>query len=203
MPGEAHGDEHRALARGPSPLVRLKIWRYRRALAEGGDNADEDLAALYEAEAPRLRRRLTRSATPDRAADLVQSAFLRLLRIGRGRRDAIERPYCHLARVADNLAIDEMRRAEARATFVAIEEQGDHPAAADFQATLEARDILRRVDDAIHRLPDRTREIFLAHRFDDLTYAQIAARMGISVKTVEKHISLALRALHRASGGKP
>ncbi|WP_264446292.1 sigma-70 family RNA polymerase sigma factor [Novosphingobium sp. JCM 18896] len=183
--------------------MRLKIWRYRRALAEAGENADEDLAALYEAEASRLRRRLSRSANPDRAADLVQSAFLRLLRIGRARRDAVERPYAHLARVADNLAMDQSRRAEGRATFVAIEEQCDYPAAADFQVMLEARDILRRVDQAIHRLPDRTREIFLAHRFDDLTYAQIAARMGISVKTVEKHISLALRALHRASGGKP
>ncbi|MBB4633430.1 DNA-directed RNA polymerase specialized sigma24 family protein [Sphingosinicella soli] len=40
----------------------------------------------------------------------------------------------------------------------------------------------------------------MAHRFEELTYPEIAARMGVCVKTVEKHISLALRALHRELG---
>ena len=67
-------------------------------------------------------------------------------------------------------------------------------------ALLEARDMLRRIEAAIGELPDRTREIFMAHRFEDLTYPEIARSMGISVKTVEKHISLALRELHRCVG---
>ncbi len=47
----------------------------------------------------------------------------------------------------------------------------------------------------IASLPDDQREIFLLHRSEGLTYNQIAERKHISVKTVEKKMSLALRRL--------
>lgn len=47
-------------------------------------------------------------------------------------------------------------------------------------------------------LPLKTRQIFSLSRFQGLTYPEIASEMGVSVKTVEYHISKALRKL---SGG--
>lgn len=47
----------------------------------------------------------------------------------------------------------------------------------------------------IRALPQRTREAFLMHRFESQTYRQIAARLGVSVSMVEKHIAEALRQL--------
>lgn len=47
----------------------------------------------------------------------------------------------------------------------------------------------------ISALPDDQREIFLLHRTEGLTYSQIAEKKNISVKTVEKKMSLALRHL--------
>lgn len=44
-------------------------------------------------------------------------------------------------------------------------------------------------------LPDRTRHVFLLHRFEDMTYRAIASQFGISVSAVEKHMMNALRAL--------
>ena len=48
-------------------------------------------------------------------------------------------------------------------------------------------------------LPAKCRQAFELSRFDGLTYDQIAARMGISTKRVEKHISPALSTLRTAT----
>lgn len=47
-------------------------------------------------------------------------------------------------------------------------------------------------------MPARRREIFLLSRQQHLSNAQIAQRLGLSVRTVEKHIELALQEIRRA-----
>ena len=42
------------------------------------------------------------------------------------------------------------------------------------------------------KLSARTREIFLLHRLEGFTYDEIAQRMRMSVRTVEKHIARAV-----------
>jgi RNA polymerase sigma-70 factor (ECF subfamily) len=67
----------------------------------------------------------------------------------------------------------------------------------DQQRLLEARDMLQRVEAAVLRLRPKTREIFMAHRVEGLSYAEIAQRTGLSVKGVEKQMSKAIAALDR------
>jgi RNA polymerase sigma-70 factor (ECF subfamily) len=50
------------------------------------------------------------------------------------------------------------------------------------------------------RLRPLTREIFMAHRLDGYTYREIAARTGLSVKRVEKHMSRAIAQLDEILG---
>ncbi len=52
----------------------------------------------------------------------------------------------------------------------------------------------------ISTLPEDQREIFVLHRTEGLTYSQIAERKNISIKTVEKKMSLALRHLRPHAG---
>lgn len=57
---------------------------------------------------------------------------------------------------------------------------------------------IRRVERAIALLPTRTREVFLMHRFDDLSYDRIAHRLDISERAVEREMVKVLRAIRKA-----
>ena len=46
----------------------------------------------------------------------------------------------------------------------------------------------------IDRLPPRCREAFVLYKFDGLSYAEVAERMGISVRTVEMQLRIAMQA---------
>jgi DNA-directed RNA polymerase specialized sigma24 family protein len=56
----------------------------------------------------------------------------------------------------------------------------------------------RRYEAAVAALPARTRQVFLAHRVEDLAYAAIAKRLAISVREVEQHIAQALVSISAA-----
>lgn len=47
----------------------------------------------------------------------------------------------------------------------------------------------------IDKLPDKCKEVFILSRYEELKYAEIAERLDISVKTVEAHVSKALKIL--------
>lgn len=44
-------------------------------------------------------------------------------------------------------------------------------------------------------MPEKRREVFLASRFDGMKYTEIAEKMGLSQKTVEAHMSAAIKQL--------
>lgn|SRR5690606_19871483 len=49
-----------------------------------------------------------------------------------------------------------------------------------------------RLEKALNNLPEKRRVVFMMNRFDNLSYAEIASHLGISVKTVEKRMHYAL-----------
>jgi len=56
---------------------------------------------------------------------------------------------------------------------------------------------LRRIERAVRKLPRLRREIFLAARLDDMSYAEIAERTGLPVREVERHLAKALASIDR------
>lgn len=142
-------------------------------------------------------QRLVLRLTRQRAAseDIVQDAFLRLLHMPDGQ---IITPEAWLARVARNLALNHLRReSRAGATLAAEDVASDRPG---IEQVLISRQMLHRVLRAILDLPPRRREIFVMHRFQDLTYDQIAAQLGISRNTVMVQIVNALADLRQSLG---
>ncbi len=64
-------------------------------------------------------------------------------------------------------------------------------------AFAEASESLQR---AIGRLPERCRLVFTLQREQAMTYAEVAATLGISVKTVDVQMGRAIKALRRMLG---
>lgn len=59
----------------------------------------------------------------------------------------------------------------------------------------EVKDLNYSIQSTIDALPDKCKMAFLLSRSEDLSYKDISGHMGISVSTVEKHISKALKVL--------
>ena len=55
------------------------------------------------------------------------------------------------------------------------------------------KEIEQKISDIMQELPDRCREVFVLSRMKGLRNRQIAEQLNISLKTVEKHISQAIR----------
>ncbi len=60
---------------------------------------------------------------------------------------------------------------------------------------LRLKELETKLDEALRDLPEQCRTIFQLSRFEELKYAEIAARLGISVKTVENQMGKALKIL--------
>jgi RNA polymerase sigma-70 factor (ECF subfamily) len=169
----------------------------------GGDGVakpvDPLFAQMWQELRPGLRRHLLRQlGSVDAAEDAVQETFLRMLRY-----QATEHPgerRALLFRVAANVVADRRRHAKSR-------RENDH-CALDGQElisdvpqpdrNLANHQNLVSLQQAILALPPRCREVFLLHRFEGLSYRDIARRFGTSERTVENQISHALAVCRRA-----
>ncbi|QJW89279.1 RNA polymerase sigma-70 factor [Spirosoma taeanense] len=57
---------------------------------------------------------------------------------------------------------------------------------------VQYEEVLHRVEDLVELLPPQCRKVFLLSRFEGKKYQEIAAELGLSIKTVEVHIVKAL-----------
>ena len=62
---------------------------------------------------------------------------------------------------------------------------------------LETKELEKKIEEAIDKLPERCRIVFSLSRFEEMSYAEIAKELNISPKTVENQISKALKHLRK------
>ena len=161
------------------------------------DRSDRRLAELYRSESPKLIRMFSRrTRNPADADDLVQDVFFRFARL-REHAFGLDKPQAYLRRIAANLLKDRAKAAARHSLSLHVVADEESLPGIDQQRTLESRDMLRRLEAAMMRLRPRTREIFVAHRIEGLSYAEIAERTGLSIKGVEKQMSKAILQLDR------
>lgn len=150
------------------------------------------LAQAVEAYYEELRRFvLQRTGSPSLAEDVIQETWIRASTTGVAMPD---NPRAYLYRIAANLAVDHQRRNGARDRKSADEFLADQVASADPppDTIVSGRQEFGILSEAIQELPDKCRRVFLLYRGQGLTMRQIAARLSISEKTVEKHIARAM-----------
>lgn len=159
------------------------------------------VAALYQQYFNELSRFLTRHVgCRELAADLLQELFLRLLSNEKATAD-IRHQRGFLFRCARNLATEaatslRWRRSPAGEDAAEVEE-GQGVCCPERHA--EDKQALNRLLTVVLRLSPRCRDAFILHKFDGLTYAEVAEHMDISVGAVEKHMTRALEACRTAT----
>lgn len=156
-----------------------------------------ELRVLFSQYAQQLERYLNyKISDPQLAADIVQESFLRLAERLAQPGDEIKDQKAWLFRTANNLLLDSLRH-QKRWQKAPLDEVDDLLAdiAASPDSTAITRQQLAQVGEVLASLPGRTRSIFHLHRLENMTQADIARELGISLSTVEKHLASALAAM--------
>ena len=65
------------------------------------------------------------------------------------------------------------------------------------------QELIERLQAIMLRMPRLTREIFMAHRLDDMPYEEIARRTGLTVAQVEQHMAKAIADIDRGLHSEP
>lgn len=151
------------------------------------------IESVFARVAPKLRRYFRAHGFRAEADDMVQECFSRTA----GR--SADKPEAYLMRVAAHVAIDQWR-ARGKRQQVALEDFD--LAGPDPLAQIEAADLLRRIEASLAGLGPKTRDIFLQHRVDGLTYPELATRHGLSLHGIEYHMAKAIDFLRRHYGDR-
>lgn len=158
-------------------------------------NPPATLADLFRRHAAELAGFLRARKGASDAEDLVQDSFVRLLQASAT--EAPDNPRAWLYRTGANLAADAYDHHQVRERvhvgWPAYAEEISDPHA-DPARRVEASQQLRHVWSALLRLPEDCRRAFLLNRLEGMSQRAVAAHLGISEKTVERHILRALDA---------
>jgi len=172
------------------------------AQPETGDDPTDQaqrayLTLLFNKYRGALLRHVARfTASREDAADIVQDTYLRVMhRVSLSRLDAEVRSY--LFQTATNLAHDHHRRRALR-THAPLEEAPEERLLAQEptpEQRLAADQVSRALRAAIDAMPEHIRAVFLLARTQELPYEQIAKRLGVGQRTVERRMAEAMSML--------
>ncbi|MBR7619247.1 sigma-70 family RNA polymerase sigma factor [Phenylobacterium sp. 20VBR1] len=177
----------------------------RPNLITSGPSSNEGQSALlrayFEKRANLVRFFAARTGSLEAAEDLAQDLYLKLA----AREETVDAwaPVGLLYRIATNLMLDTARSAQRSAqreagwrmvarTDLGGAEVDDGPAADE---VIVSRQRLGQLVEAVAELPPQMGRAFRLHKLEGLSQIQTAQAMGVSVKMVEKHVSVALKAL--------
>lgn len=139
-----------------------------------------------------LRRRL---GDRERAADVAQDTFLRLL--VSGRLPSVDEGRSYLAQIARNLIIDQWRRQRIEQAYLESLAALPEPEIPSLETRAMVIETLMQIDVMLDGMPAKVREAFLLSQFEGLTYPQIAERLGVSVSSVQKYMLRAISACYQ------
>jgi RNA polymerase sigma factor (sigma-70 family) len=152
------------------------------------------LLAAFQAAESGLKQYIMRFVVREQdVEDILQETFLRACEYGLSRR--VRSPKSFLFRVAHNIALSELARKSRRLTvfvgdMTTLNVIDDRPSA---EQELEIHRRLESLGATIGALPPRCQRVLVMRKIFGFSYKEIARRMDISVRTVEKHLETALQ----------
>ncbi len=182
------------------PAVREELERgWVRGIAAGDEAAFERMFREYNRDLYRFALQLLQS--PDEAEDVVQAVFVA---IWQGRETWAVRGSLrvYLFTAVRNRALQQYRNVQRRLkhTPEVLRFATSSPSAPFLtpDVQVQQREFVAALDAAVQALPPRCREAYLLVREHGMSYAEAAATMGISSKTVTVQICRALASLRKA-----
>lgn len=121
------------------------------------------------------------------ASDLAHDTFVNVIASGMAGR--IEQPRPFLATVARHLVIRQHRRRLLERAYLDTLALLPAELAPSPEERLIALESLQAVDQALDALAPRAREAFLLAHLEGLSYADIAARLGVSMTSVKRYLA--------------
>lgn len=129
---------------------------------------------------------------PSAAEEIVQELFVRLWE---KRKDInIETSVKnYLFRAVKNHCLNHVRHSKIKDEyFRIIQSEQNIFSEEDFESQTE---LMQKIDESIASLPEKRREIFRLSRQEGLKYKEIAAKLNVSIKTVETQMGFAIKSL--------
>lgn len=160
---------------------------------DGVDGASQWASISQQYRAPLRGFFAKRVRDPAEVDDLVQEVFLHLVRRARGA--PIEHVKQYVFQVAANALRDWGRRRQVREQDAHESFDEDiHRSVTEIspERVLLGREALARVVQVLHRLPERTRDVFVLRALERRKYAEVASMLCISIRSAEKHMARAL-----------
>lgn len=154
---------------------------------------DKEIAQLFQDHYGALHRyAFTILKNEDEAKDIVQTVFLNLWE----KKERIKiniAPRAYLFRSVYNECINYIRKQDVlkkHHTAVAGQQEDTEQKPFAHEDELLARE---RIEQVLKELPPQCREVFVKSRAEQKKYSEIAQELGIAVKTVEAHMTKALK----------
>ena len=165
-----------------------------RAVADGNTNAFEDLVLEYQKQVYHIALKMT--GNEEDAFDLSQETFLKAYRsLPTFRGEASFGSW--LYRMAANLCIDFLRKRKRQGggQLISLDEEEEDRRPLELpderyepQSALEKKEMRRRVQEGLLRLPDEQRLILVMRDVEDFSYQEIADALKIELGTVKSRI---------------
>ncbi len=141
----------------------------------------------------------------DDTMDIVQNIFLSVWE-KRETMDAGINPDAYLLTLTKNGCIDHLRKRQIRRQYATetrerlqLEQSLNLDALEALEIdSLNLQDMKRLVNQTLATLPSESREVFLLSRKEQLKYSEIAERLNVSIRTVERRMGLALASLRKS-----
>ncbi len=131
------------------------------------------------------------------AEDVLQDLFIRVSDLDRSLAYEIKKPKPYLFTIANNMAMDYLRKnarrsahlSDSKGAEIGIAQTTPDPP----DSILDAQQQAERLRMALSVMPAKRRQTFLLFKYRNLTRAEISTELGLSIDAVEKHLVRALR----------
>lgn len=149
----------------------------------------ESFKKLYDEHFEQVRRYIYyRCGDEALASDVAQDAFFKLWE----KRDVVKAETIveFLYTIARNIHINNFRHEKIKLNFIKKKIDVEHEQRTENEFYFN--ETKNQLEEVLARMPSKQREVFLLNRMDGIKYAEIAMRLGISEKAIEKRMKNAV-----------